>query len=270
MNLKILRARSLVAVVAVLVVAVSAALPLSQAAACPTQGVPITTSWTLTSNCTYSTAGENGIVLGANGITLDCKGHTITYSVSTVNDPIIVLSGYTGDTIKNCVVVSPTSGLGIGAFAVSGLTLAGNTVVGATDYAFKIAWASNVVLTGNTASSCTNEGFYLDYVFNLVMSGNTASCYNGFDLQNGQGGILTGNKATGNTEYGFYFDNTQYTLKSNKADSNAYGYYDDTVGPGTIGLGNTYVNNECSGNTSDGSYDAYASFGPAFLCTPQG
>jgi parallel beta-helix repeat protein len=268
-NLKILRARSLVAVLAVLVVAVSGALPLTQAAACPAQGVPITTSWRLSSDCTYSTAGENGIVLGASGITLDCEGHTITFTPTGSPAAIVVGKGYTGDTIQNCLV-SSSANYGIFAYFVSGLTLTRNSATSAV-YAFYFVYVSNVVLTGNTASGST-EGFYCyEYCYNMVFTGNTAQGNgDGFSFHSAVGGTLTSNKATGNSGDGFFFDSAsgQFTLKSNKADSNSYGYYDDTTGAGTIALGNTYINNECSLNTSHGAYDETAGIYPAAMCLP--
>jgi len=269
MNLKIVNVKRWVVLLTVAIIFLPAALPLTQAAACPAQGVPITTSWRLSSDCTYSTAGENGIVLGASGITLDCKGHTITFTVTGPSSAIVVGRGYTGDTIQNCLVSSSAT-YGIFAAFVSGLTLTGNSATSAL-YAFYFVYVSNIVLTGNTASG-SPEGFYCyEYCYNMVFTGNTAQGNgNGFFFHSAVGGTLTSNKAIGNFGDGFFFDSAsgQFTLKSNKADSNSYGYYDDTTGAGTIALGNTYINNECSLNTSHGAYDETAGIYPAAMCVP--
>jgi len=116
----------------------------------------------------------------------------------------------------------------------------------------------------------------------LVFTGNTASGFSdvadaGFFLYesgleySGPGGSLTGNTANGNL-YGFATqDASGFTFKDNTANSNTqYGFVDYTYGPGTLGLGNTYISNSCTGNGSYGSYDGYLGFGPAYLCTPQG
>ena len=285
MNVKILHVKRLLAILAVALVSASAALPLlplAMASNCPRT---LTQNFTLTSNCSYS---GDGILLAANGITLNCAGYTLSYTGSSSNTyyGIFVGDGYVGDTVENCILTGAwASGIFVeassgstsvspsGSTTVSPVTLKGNTVTGAC-YAFEVEYASNVQLAGNSATATTCSyptGFYMDYVFNLQLSGNTAqSSYYGFYLEYGQGGSVTGNTATGNS-YGFYLYETQYTLKSNKADSNTYyGFYDDSYGPGTIGLGNTYISNECHANQYTGSYDYAAYFGPAFLCTPQG
>jgi parallel beta-helix repeat protein len=247
MSLKI-DARRLLALLVVASFLGAASIPLTYATNCPASGFTITASLTLTGPCTYT--GTEGFGLGANGITLNCNGHTISYTgTAYFTDGLWVDPGYVGDTIKNCQLTGAWDGA-ISAEAVSLLTLTGNSVTGAK-YGFYLTYASNVALMGNTATGSGDYGFYLDDVFNGLVTHNTAtsSGIDGFHVFNGQGVVFKGNSADSNT---------------------GYGYFDNSVGPGTIGLGNTYIGNECNGNTSGGSYDGAALFGPAFLCTPQG
>jgi len=265
--------RRLIALLVVTIV-LATALPLSNAVPsnCPNSGVPVTTNLSLNSNCTYTT--QNGILLGKSGITLNCKGHSITEN-SANNQAVIGVEviGYSGITIENCKV----TGFLTGFFVESSprTILKGNSASNA-NYGFEVEYSPFSVLSGSNATTTSAAGFYIALSFNDKLSGNnaTAGISDGFAIASSIGTSLSDNNASGNGSRGFDLSgglpSTQYTLNNNKADNNQYGYYDDTVGAGSLGLGNTYTNNECHGNTIYGSYDGNANLGPAGLCTPQG
>lgn len=259
MNLKIVHVRRLLVILAVACIVTSASLPLSHEATsnCPASGVPVTTSLTLNSDCVYG-FNQPGIVLGANSITLNCANHKVIGAVSGSGSADgIAVSNHFKVTIENCNEEEFNTGFYI--YESPFTTLTGNTA------------------TDNTATSNGGDGFHIDLSFNSHLSGNTATMNSnaGFYLSDSVGTSLSSNTATGNV-FGFYmtsskYPNTQMTLTTNKADSNSNdGYYDNTFGTGTVQLGNTYSSNECNGNSAYGSYDGYAGFGPAGLCTPQG
>lgn len=267
-----------VALLTVTIILLPAALQLSQVSAVlPCPSTPITSNLNLTYDCTSPT---NGIELAASGITLNCQGNSISLTGLTPSQWAIEVYGYVGDTVKNCKV-SEYTGYGIYSKFTSGLTLTGNTVEGGT-YGYYIYDASGLTLMGNTATGAL-YGFYTEYLYNVLVSGNTATgfTYDGFYVDEGQGGLLTKNTATSctapctpaSTTVGFSlytasYGPAMYTLIRNKADNNYYGYYDESRGPGTLGMANTYINNECSGNTNP-SFDYYAGItGSADVCTP--
>lgn len=276
MNLKVVNFRRYTTLLTIAIFFLSAALPLSQAISnCPTSGVPVTANLTLNSPCTYTS--ENGITLGANSITLNCNGNSITFSGSG-NYVGIGVIGYSAVTIENCHVNGFHTGFDIVSSPLT--TLKGNTATNAV-YGFDVLYSPSTVLGGSAAMGNTatgsSYGFYIYQSFNNQISGNTATGNtNGFYVVDSVGTIINGNTASMNTNSGFYFTyslfpNTQYKVANNKADSNgATGYYDYTVGAGSLGLGNTYTGNECNSNGIYGSDDAVAGIAPAGLCTPQG
>jgi parallel beta-helix repeat protein len=144
--------------------------------------------------------------------------------------------------------------------------------------AYEALWmccSPSSTLTGNKATS-SYYGIDIGGSFKIKLTGNTATgiTQGGFYFEDDVGASISSNTAT-NNYYGFYMDvnyipNPGMTLKGNTADSNHYGYYDNTYGTGTIGLGNTYSSNECSGNTNYGSYGEVWGWGPMGICTPQG
>jgi parallel beta-helix repeat protein len=304
MNLKISHSRCLLAFLAVVCVATSAVLPSVHAQAavgpCPPDNNPyvLTTSLTLNADCTYK---DNGIVLAASGITLNCAGNTISYTgtpwaapappsgKATPTPPVqpkpgspaqpgeyygILVYG-SGNTVENCKVTGFYWNFLVGNSPSTKFT--GNTASNGGE-AFWMCCSPSSTLTGNTATN-NYYGIGVGESFKVKFSGNTATGSKasdgaGFYFEDDVGASISTNTAT-NNPYGFYMDiyfipNPGMTLKGNKADNNHYGYYDKTYGTGTLGLGNTYSSNECSGNTNYGSYGEWWGYGPMGICTPQG
>jgi len=278
MNLKIDN-RMVLGVVAIVCFLASAVLPLATATSnCPASGVPITSSLTLNSDCTYTS--QNGIELGANSITLNCANHNIIFSGAGNYKGIYNEKGaaVTGDTVENCKV---NGGWQWGMYFefMSGLTLRGNNIAGSvtgSGYGIYMEYVGPATISGNTIKAY-EDGVYCDeYCSSLTVSGNTATGTSsddyGFYLDDSCNLLLSGNTATSNSYAGFYMDDAAgFTLRANTANSNGYaGFYDDSYGSGPFGIGNIYSGNTCKLNGSYGSYDGEANEGPAYLCTPQG
>jgi len=70
-------------------------------------GDTITSSTTITAN--LSGCSADGLIIGANDITLDCAGYMINYSASASGDGVDNSGGYSGVTIKNCLIISGSS-----------------------------------------------------------------------------------------------------------------------------------------------------------------
>jgi len=277
---KIVRARSLLAVLAIVVVSASAALPLLRATAsnCPAGGAIITSSLTLNSNCSYS--GTNGIVLGANHITLNCNGHSITLTTPGNYKGISNEegTGTTSDTVENCKV---SGGWYYGMYFefMSSLTLTGNTITGpGIDEGVYLQYVGPATISGNKVSAY-DEGFYCDeYCSSLTITGNTAtgtsSDNEGFYFDDSCNLLISGNTATGFSytykgypeSYGFWLDDSGMyedivcsagSLRGNTATGNSYaGFYMDDA------AGFTLSGNTANSNGKYGFYDDSYGSGP--------
>jgi parallel beta-helix repeat protein len=254
----------------------AASIPLTYASDCPTANSTVSANLTLTGPCSYS--GTNGFYL-ASGVTLDCAHNSLIQTSTTVDYYAVMIEHVYGVTVKNCVFSGAWYEPLFAEWA-SGLTISNNVFTAGTsgtpEYPVVFEeYVTTSTVSGNMVTSCTYDGFWIYDSYNIALSSNTAHNCVGYGYYVYEStGSLTGNAATYN-DYGFYFYYTALTLTNNKADHNTvYGYYDysyaSASGPGTLGTGNTYINNECHSDGTYGSYDEAATFGPAGLCTPQG
>jgi len=130
-------------------------------ATCPS---PITTTTTLTADCTSS------IEITADNVTLDCNQHTITGSGSSNGINLVSRSGVT---VKNCNVTGFSVGIKLD--ASNGNTLTGNTANSNNSDGIVLFSSNGNTLTGNTANSNTLHGIFLSFSNDNTLTGNTAS-----------------------------------------------------------------------------------------------
>jgi len=159
-----------------------------------------------------------------------------------------------GSAIKTSIVltsdIGPCSGNGLNIKA-SGITIdcAGHTIQGpGSNTGYKgivfVPPALSHDLSGVTVKNCAVTGFEYGYYITRATTNDS----------------LVNDVANGNT-YGFYLHGvTDIVLKFDTANSNSqYGYYNHQS---RLGSGNTFIDDECSGNLVGGS-------SPTGLCTPQ-
>lgn len=222
-------------------------------------GQTITVRTTLIANIGPCTG--NGLVIGANGITLNCNGHKIRGTGAASGADGILLYGYTGVRVENCVV----TGFDIGIFlrSSSSIVLTHNTA-DSNGCGICLYLSSFNTLTRNTANSNTPGGGFEVYSSSTnTLKTNTAdSNSEGFTLSSSNGNTLAGNTANGN-EGGFFLDvSSSNTLNQNTANSNTIisGFYLFSSSS------NTLTGNTANSNNQYGYYDLTTS---AYSNSPQ-
>lgn len=155
-----------------------------------------------------------GLIIGADNITLDCAGHSITGQTS---DTGIYADGYSGLTIKNCIITNFTIGIyiannagcnitnntadyhsaGIWVSASSGNNITYNNASYETSDGIRIEDSSGNNITNNTVNSSNGCGInVLGDSDNNVLSNNTAELdYTGICFQADAGNNITDNTA---------------------------------------------------------------------------
>ncbi|MGD0477194.1 MAG: NosD domain-containing protein [Nitrososphaerales archaeon] len=196
-----------------------------------------------------------------------------------VFSPARVFAQSCGESITTSTTLSadigPCSGdgLDIGASNIV-LDCAGHTISSTSSNNFGIDLYGH---TNVTVENCVVTGFHdgirLDYSSGNTFTGNTAdsNSFGGFNLFDSSSNTLTGNTADSNSYAGFIIalgSSSSNTLTGNTADSNYFGYSDATTGLGTAGTNNTYVGNECSGNSYASSPSGLCSTSPPIPALP--
>jgi len=167
---------------------------------------------------------------------------TITTSQATVSCGSVITANTT-----LCADIGPCSGNGL--------------IIGASNITLDCADATISGRTGSTNVGINITGQSGVAVKNCVITGFSY----GILIANSSHDFINNNTAIENGVDGFYLNATSNstTLFQNTANGNGnYGYYDLSAGSGTAGTANSYLEDECSGNTNGGS-------SPSGLGTPQ-
>ncbi len=212
-------------------------LPAPVFAASPACGDKITVSTTLGSD--IGPCSGIGLTLGANNIVLNCAGHTITGAGTLFSVGVLAVGSLNNVTVVNCHVTDFYFDMNVGS---SNSRFVNNLVDNAPGYGFFINSASNnhfihnrIIDTGSGMLAFFSNG-------NLFVNNNaTGNGFNGITMASSSGNLLTNNFAKANSNYGFA---------------------DDTIGSGTVGTANVYLNDRCVSNFIGGS-------SPTGLCSPQ-
>jgi parallel beta-helix repeat protein len=135
------------------------------------------------------------------------------------------------------------------------VSIKNNEMSGGTFDGIDLVSSSGATLEGNKAHDNTFDGIYVtDTGSGNTLKNNDVSSNeeDGINLDGALNNLLDGNKAIGNSRYGIHagkdftaVDSTGNTIKNNQAKSNiAFDCKDESVGTGTAGTGNTWLNDE--------------------------
>jgi parallel beta-helix repeat protein len=231
----------------------------------------------ITSDTTLTTDHHGSIVIGADDVTLDCAGYSV---IGPSSDPDvedgIVIDGYSGVTVRNCVVQQFAYGIVV-RNASAGLLednevrlndLSGIDVTGSVDVIVRqntmhenglntgysgidVEYgASDVVVAGNHSWGNGGNGFYIYQASNLVFDNNDAfSNSRGFDLDlEVTDSTFSNNRAVNNAGDGVSVvlsDNNRFS--ANEVSGNGgYGFQVHRSS------GNVLRSNDVQGNSADG------------------
>jgi len=136
----------------------------------------------------------------------------------------------------------------------SGASIKKNETAGGTFDGIDLIGSSGVTLDGNSAHDNALDGIFVYEASGNTLKGNDTSSNgeDGINLDGAVNNTLDGNKTNGNGRYGVHAgtdfsaaDSTGNTIKSNQAKSNAtFDCKDDSVGTGTAGTANTWLNDK--------------------------
>lgn len=193
----------------------------------------------LTQSTTLTADYDGNVVIAADDITLDCAGHTIRGS-GLVNEPGIRIQGFSGVTVKRCVVEG---------FLATGLMTVGS---------------SNLVIEKNVVRGNDWNGFLIETTTDSRFTGNTAVGNGpnpgvGFWIRWGSSGnLFERNNATGNANAGFLVEwSDSLTFVSNSATDNAWDGFAVIGSAGSVLRGNVVAGGGKNGFLLLGTTDAW-------------
>ena len=251
----------------------SAALGIALVAALLSGGEAAATSdtWSITVDTTLTEDHDGRFEIDADNVTLDCDGHTITGPGRLAGLPGIWLSGRTGVTVKNCVLVDFNDAFRVidshgntfignsmstlrQGFTLSGSTnntIDGNTITDANDFfAISLGASSHGNTVTNNSVMDTPVGFYVEFSDNNTLTGNTATQVSGnaFDVKSSDGNTLSNNVASQVTNGFIVWEGAaDNVLTDNQALDGGTGFE-----LATSSHHNTLTNNTADGNSESG------------------